>query len=172
MLKVIYLHNTSSPQEFQEVVNAVRTVPELTKVFPDTAQYAIVLKGEADRVALAEKIAHDLDKPRPEVLLDILVMEASSTFSRQITAAVASTGLNVPVNFTPRSSIQVQGSSTTNTAIDDLKHIDNHLDYHDWNCDRDRQQRHRHVRFHFRAWDTFRARISPPRCPARCCRRR
>jgi general secretion pathway protein D len=116
VLKTIYLHNTSSAQEFQEVVNAVRTVPELTKVFPDTAQYAIVLKGEADRVALAEKIAHDLDKPRPEVLLDILVMEASSTFSRQITAAVASTGLNVPVNFTPRSSIQVQGSSTTNTT--------------------------------------------------------
>jgi general secretion pathway protein D len=116
VLKIIYLHNTSSAQEFQEVVNAVRTVPELTKVFPDTAQYAIVLKGEADRVALAEKIAHDLDKPRPEVLLDILVMEASSTFSRQITAAVASTGLNVPVNFTPRSSIQVQGSTTNNTT--------------------------------------------------------
>jgi general secretion pathway protein D len=116
VLKTIYLHNSSSAQEFQEVVNAVRTVPELTKVFPDTAQYAIVLKGEADRVALAEKIAHDLDKPRPEVLLDILIMEASSTFSKQITAAVASTGLNVPVNFTPRTSIQVQGSSTTNTA--------------------------------------------------------
>jgi general secretion pathway protein D len=115
VLKTIYLHNTSSAQEFQEVVNAVRTVPELTKVFPDTAQYAIVLKGEADRVALAEKIAHDLDKPRPEVLLDILVMEASSVFSRQITAAVASTGLNVPVAFTPRSSIQVQ-SNTSNTT--------------------------------------------------------
>jgi general secretion pathway protein D len=116
VLKTIYLHNTSSAQEFQEVVNAVRTVPELTKVFPDTAQYAIVLKGEADRVALAEKIAHDLDKPRPEVLLDILVMEASSTFSRQITAAVASTGLNVPVNFTPRSSIQIQGNSSNTTT--------------------------------------------------------
>jgi general secretion pathway protein D len=116
VLKTIYLHNSSSPQEFQEVVNAVRTVPELTKVFPDTAQYAIVLKGEADRVALAEKIAHDLDKPRPEVLLDILVMEASSVFSKQITAAVASTGLNVPINFTPRTSIQVQSNSTTSTA--------------------------------------------------------
>jgi general secretion pathway protein D len=120
VLKTIYLHNVSGPQEFQEVVNAVRTVPELTKVFPDTTQYAIVLKGEADRVALAEKIAHDLDKARPEVLLDFLVMEASSTFSKQITAAIASTGLNVPVNFTPRASIQVQGnannSSTTSTT--------------------------------------------------------
>ncbi len=116
VLKTIYLHNVSGPQEFQEVVNAVRTVPELTKVFPDTTQYAIVLKGEADRVALAEKIAHDLDKPRPEVLFDFLIMEASSVFSRQITAAIASTGLNVPVNFTPRASIQVQGTSTSSTT--------------------------------------------------------
>jgi general secretion pathway protein D len=116
VLKTIYLHNSSSSQEFQEIVNAVRTVPELTKVFPDTAQYAIVLKGEADKVALAEKIAHDLDKPRPEVLLDVLVMEASSVFSRQITAAIASTGLNVPVTFTPRPSIQTQGSATTTSS--------------------------------------------------------
>jgi general secretion pathway protein D len=116
VLKTIYLHNVGGTQEFQEVVNAVRTVPELTKVFPDAEQYAIVVKGEADRVALAEKIAHDLDKPRPEVLLDILVMEASSVFSRQITAAIASTGLNVPINFTPRASIQVQNSSTTTTS--------------------------------------------------------
>jgi general secretion pathway protein D len=116
VLKTIYLHNVGGQQEFSEVVNAVRTVPELTKVFPDNTQYAIVVKGEADRVALAEKIAHDLDKPRPEVLFDILVMEASSTFSKQITAAIASTGLNVPINFTPRASIQVQSNSSTTTA--------------------------------------------------------
>ncbi len=116
VLKTIYLHNVGGQQEFNEVVNAVRTVPELTKVFPDASQYAIVLKGEADKVALAEKIAHDLDKPRPEVLFDILVMEASSVFSKQITAAIASTGLNVPVNFTPRSSIQVQSNSTATST--------------------------------------------------------
>src|SRR5581483_12247343 len=68
-----------------------------------------------DRVELASKLIHDLDKPRSEVLVDILVIEASSTFSRQITAAIASTGLNVPFNFSPRSSIQVQNSTTTTT---------------------------------------------------------
>ena len=116
VLKTIYLQNVVSQQEFQEIGNAVRTVPELTRVFPDLAQYAIVVRGEADRVALAEKIVHDLDKPRPEVLVDILVLQAGSTFSRQITAAIASTGLNLPANFTPRASIQVQGSNTSNSS--------------------------------------------------------
>jgi general secretion pathway protein D len=116
VMRTFYLHNASGPQEMQEVVNAVRTVPELTKVFPDTAQNAIVVRGEADKVALAAKIVRDLDKPRAEVLIDILVIEASKVFNKQITAAIASTGLNVPFNFTPRSSIQVQNSTSGTTT--------------------------------------------------------
>jgi len=116
VMKTFYLHNVSSPQEIQELVNAVRTVPELTKVFPDTAQNAIIVRGEADKVALAQKIVHDLDKPRAEVLLDILVIEASTVFNKQITAAIASTGLNMPFNFNPRSSIQVQNSTSGTTT--------------------------------------------------------
>ncbi len=116
VLKTIYLRNVVSQQEFQEVANAVRTVPELTHVFPDLAQYAIVVRGEADRVAMAEKIVRDLDKPRAEVLVDILVMQASTSFNKQITAAIASTGLNLPINFTPRASIQVQGSTSTTSS--------------------------------------------------------
>jgi len=116
VMRTFYLHNASGPQEMQEVVNAVRTVPELTKVFPDTAQNAIVVRGEADKVALAAKIVRDLDKPRAEVLIDILVIEASKVFNQQITAAIASTGLSVPFNFTPRASIQVQNSTTGTTT--------------------------------------------------------
>lgn len=116
VLKTFYLHNVSGPTEMQEVVNAVRTVPELTKVFPDVAQYAIVVRGEADKVALAEKIVHDLDRPRPEVLLDILILETSTTFNKQLTAAIASTGLNVPVNFTPVTAIQTATTTTSSTT--------------------------------------------------------
>ena len=58
-------------------------------------------------MALAEKILHDLDKPKNEVVVDIIVMEASTVYTRQLTAALASTGLNVPGNFTPRSGLQV-----------------------------------------------------------------
>jgi general secretion pathway protein D len=116
VLKTIYLQNVVSQQEFQEVANAVRTVPELTRVFPDLAQYAIVVRGEADRVAMAEKIVHDLDKPRAEVLVDIIVMQASTSFNQQITTAIASTGLNVAINSTPRAAIQVQGGSNNSST--------------------------------------------------------
>jgi len=111
--KVFYLQNVASPAELQEIVNVVRTAADINRVFPYNSQFALVVRGEADRVELATKLIHDLDKPKSEVLVDILVMEASSTFSRQVTAAIASTGLNVPVNFSPRSSIQVQNNNNT-----------------------------------------------------------
>jgi general secretion pathway protein D len=116
VLKVFYLRNVSTPQELQEIVNAVRAVTELTRLMPYNSQNAIIARGEADRVALAEKIIHDLDKPRPEVVIDVMVLQASQIFTRKITAAIASTGLNVPVSFSPRSSLQVTNNSSTNSS--------------------------------------------------------
>ena len=111
--KVFYLSNVSTPQELQEIVNAVRSVADIQRFFPYNAQNAIIAKGSADQVALAEKILHDLDKPRSEVVVDIIVMETSSIYTRQLTAALASTGLIVPGNFTPRSGLQVVNNATT-----------------------------------------------------------
>ena len=111
--KVFYLSNVSTPQELQEIVNAVRSVADIQRFFPYNAQNAIIAKGSADQVALAEKILHDLDKPKSEVVVDIIVMEASSVYSRQLTAAIASAGLNVPGNFTPRGGLQVVNNPNT-----------------------------------------------------------
>ena len=109
--QTFYLVNVSSPQEIQEIVNAVRSISELQRVVAFTSQNAIIVRGEADQVALAAKMIQDLDKPRAEVVVDILVMEASTTFRRQLTAALSPTGLNVPLNFTPRAGLQVGHAS-------------------------------------------------------------
>jgi general secretion pathway protein D len=114
--RVFYLSSVSSLQEVQEIVTVVRSVVDLQRVFPFQTLYAIVARGEADKIALAEKVIHDLDKPRSEVAVDILVMEASKVFSRQVTAAMAPTGLNVPVTFSPRSKIQVNTSSSSSSS--------------------------------------------------------
>ena len=119
--KVFYLANVNTPQELQEIVNAVRSVADIQRFFPYNAQNAIIAKGSADQVALAEKILHDLDKPKSEVVVDIIVMEASSVYSRQLTAALAPTGINVGANFTPRGGLQVvtnPATTTTTTTTD------------------------------------------------------
>jgi general secretion pathway protein D len=114
--RVFYLSSVNSPQDLLEIINVVRSVTDMPKVFPFSTQYAIVVRGEVDKVLLAEKVIRDLDKPRSEVVVDILVLEASREFSRQITSAMAATGLNVPVTFTPR------GTSATTETLAKLSH--------------------------------------------------
>ena len=47
----------------------------MQRLFVYNAQNAIIVRGEADRIALAEKIIHDLDKPKSEVVIDVLVLQ-------------------------------------------------------------------------------------------------
>jgi general secretion pathway protein D len=114
--RIFYLSNVTAATDLQEIMNAARAVSDCQRMFPYNAQNAIIAKCEADRMSFVEKIINDLDKPRAEVVVDVLVLQASSTFSKQVTAALASTGINSPISFTPRSSIQVPASSTSSTS--------------------------------------------------------
>jgi general secretion pathway protein D len=59
-----------------------------------------------------EKIIHDLDRPKPEVLIDVVVMETSRNTQRTLSAALASVangtlapGLSSNILFTPRNPV-------------------------------------------------------------------
>src|SRR5439155_3800206 len=67
----------------------------------------IIVRGEADEVALAEKLVADLDKPKSEVIIDVIVLQVNRALERDLAAAVAPNGINSPLSFTPRSSISV-----------------------------------------------------------------
>ena len=118
VVKVFYLSNVTSPQEMQEILTVLRTVVDVQKVFSFTAQNALIVRAEADTMALVEKLIADLDKPRPEVIIDFLVMQVSSTHIRNITAAFAPTGLTTSAIFAPRPGITTPGiqSATTTTG--------------------------------------------------------
>ena len=64
--RVLYSREKLPVQTFQEIVNAIRTIPELTKVFPVTGKAAIALDGDPDRVALAEWLFEQLDRTAPD----------------------------------------------------------------------------------------------------------
>jgi general secretion pathway protein D len=114
--KIFYLRNIGVNQDLTAIVTAVRTVCDLQRLFPFEGQWAIIAKGSADKIALAEKLIHDLDKPKSEVVVDIFVMEASSVYMRSLAAGPFTTGVTLNGNFTPRSSLQVQEAATTSTT--------------------------------------------------------
>ncbi|MBM3775178.1 MAG: hypothetical protein FJW37_08450, partial [Acidobacteria bacterium] len=113
VMKVFYLTNVTTPQELQEILTTVRSVADIQRLFPYNAQNAIVARGEADRIALAEKIIADLDKPKAEVVIDVIVMEANKVRSRDLAAGVGTDGLNIPVAFTPRPGVRTPGQPSS-----------------------------------------------------------
>ena len=65
------------------MLTVLRTVVDVQKVFSFTAQNALIVRAEADTMALVEKLISDLDKARSEVIIDVMVMEVNTTHMRQ-----------------------------------------------------------------------------------------
>jgi general secretion pathway protein D len=118
LVKVFYLKNVTSVQEFQEIVTAVRSITDIRRMFTYAAQNAILVRGTVDQVALAEKLFHDLDKAKSEVVVDIIVMEANRDKTRDYAAGLVSggkTGLVLPIGFAPRGGTTTTTTPTTTT---------------------------------------------------------
>lgn len=116
VVKVFYIQNASNPTEFTDIYNAIRTGAKLmTGLFQIPSQNAIIARGSPDVIALVEKLVHDLDKPKPEIVLDVIVMEVARDKTRTLGAALAglTNGLNVPILFTPRNPVFFNTTSTT-----------------------------------------------------------
>jgi len=107
VLKTFYLSNLSAPTELQDVVNAIRAVLDVQRVQQLLSQNALVVRGTPDQIALAEKLVDDLDKARPEVVVDIAVLQVSKDKSRTL-------GLSPPTSATV--TLQSNINTTTTTA--------------------------------------------------------
>lgn len=88
VVKVFYLQNITSVQELNEIATSVRSVTEIRRLYTYNAQNAVIARGTVDQVALVEKLLGDLDKPKPEVLVDIIVMETATGRTRDLAATV------------------------------------------------------------------------------------
>jgi general secretion pathway protein D len=116
--KTLYVTNAASAQEFNEIQTAVRTITDIRRVYPYVAQKAIVVRGDVDAVNLAEKLVRDLDKPKSEVVIDVIVMQANSARTKDLAATIQNAaggfGVNVPVAFNPRPGIGTTVGTGTN----------------------------------------------------------
>jgi general secretion pathway protein D len=102
VIRTFYLSNLSAPTELQDVVNTMRQILELARVQQLPSQGAVVVRGTPDQVALAEKLINDIDKAKPEVIVEVAVMQVRRDKLRDL-------GINPPTN----TSIQIQGTTTT-----------------------------------------------------------
>jgi len=129
-VQTFYLRNISSPAELTEIVNGLRQLLDITRIQPVASDNAIVMRTTPDKLMLASKIIDSLDKAKPEVLIQVDVLEARLDREHDL-------GIQPPqsatLSFTPRSAIQpaqstTSGTGTTTTTVpqvtlNNLKHL-------------------------------------------------
>jgi general secretion pathway protein D len=108
VVKTFYLSNLFQPTELQDVVNALRQILEISRIQPLPSEGAIVVRGTPDQVALAEKLVSDLDKSKPEVVVDVAVLQISKDKKRTL-------GINPPTSMTVQLQPNVNTTTTTVT---------------------------------------------------------
>ncbi len=115
VVRVFYVQNAGTPAEFTEIFNAVRIGSKLTQgLFQVATQNAIVARGTPDTMAIIEKLLHDLDRPKAEVLIDVMVWEVSK--SKVTNLGMALQGSNI-LSVAPNSTTSTSSTSgTTSTS--------------------------------------------------------
>jgi general secretion pathway protein D len=109
--KVFYINNASETADLQELQRTVTQITGATRVAPAPSQGALIVRGTADQVALAEMLVRDLDRAKPEVVVDVILMEANRSRSRSLSAAVGSgSGINIPITYSPRNAATGAGA--------------------------------------------------------------
>ncbi len=110
VLRTFYLNNFSTVSELQDVANLIRTILRVERVQQFPSQNVIVMRGTPDQVALAELLINNLDKAKPEVVVDIVVMQVSKTKLKQL-------GIQYPFQGgTSNPTISFQSPGTTSTT--------------------------------------------------------
>lgn len=129
-VQTFYLTNAWQQNDLNDVNTALRNVltSQNFKAYAVASQNAIVARGTPDELLLAQKIVDDLDRARPEVVVDIAVMEVSKDWERKIglswpqTASVAITG-GTSSSSSSSSSSTTTSTTTTTPTLYTLSHL-------------------------------------------------
>ena len=129
VVRTFYLGNVAIAQDLTEITTGLRQLLDLKRIQQVNAQNAIIVRDTPDKLALIAKIIKDIDKAKPEVLIQVQILQASTDNMRNL-------GIIPPQNFTvainPNNSTSSSSSSTTTTtttttsggiALNQLRHL-------------------------------------------------
>ncbi len=128
VVKTFYLSNTVQPQDLTEIVTGLRQLLDLKRIQQLNSQNAIIVRDTPDKLLLAEKMIRDIDKAKPEVVVQVEVLQARTDRLRDLgilPGQQASISINPNATSTPAGGTP---ATTNNTTLNTLRHL-NSTDY-------------------------------------------
>ncbi len=130
VVRTFYLSNTVQAQDLTEIVTGLRQLLDLKRIQQLNAQNAIIVRDSPDKLAIAEKMIKDIDKAKPEVVIQVQVLEARLDKMRNLgilPGQTASIAVVPPGTTTTTNGTNTNGSSTSNTTqiltLQNLTHL-------------------------------------------------
>jgi general secretion pathway protein D len=113
-VQTFYLANTAQQNDLNDIQTALRNLLVNAKLYGVPSQSAIVMRATPDELLLAQKLINDLDKSRPEVIVDVALLEVNRDKTRTI-------GIQLPGTFgvqlqPPNATATTTGTTTTGTT--------------------------------------------------------
>src|SRR5207247_10653784 len=103
VVRTFYLSNA----DLKETMDLLRMVLDARRISPTTATNALTIKDTPERIAAAARVLSAIDKARPEVIIDVELLEVNRTKLQEYGLQIASpagssaaTGLNGTVSVT------------------------------------------------------------------------
>src|ERR1700719_4394086 len=113
IVKTFYLANTVQPQDLTEIVTGLRQLLDLKRIHQLNSQNAIIIRDTPDKLLLAEKMIGDIDKAKPEVVVQVEVLQARTDRLRDLGILPMQTA---SVTINPNASTTTTTTGTTTTA--------------------------------------------------------
>jgi general secretion pathway protein D len=117
VVRTFYLSNA----DIKEVIDLLRVVVDVRQISPITATNAISLKDTPERIAAAAQLIGAIDKARPEVVIDVELLEIDRTKLAEYGMQFASAGTS-PAGI--NGSVQVNPTNLTLETLTNLTQSD------------------------------------------------
>jgi general secretion pathway protein D len=127
VVKTFYLANTVQPQDLTEIVTGLRQLLDLKRIHQLNSQNAIIIRDTPDKLLLAEKMIGDIDKAKPEVVVQVEVLQARTDRLRDLgilPLQSASITINPNASTTTTGTPTTGGAASTPTVtLNQLRHL-------------------------------------------------
>jgi general secretion pathway protein D len=119
MVKAFYMTNV----EAKQAAGMLKTVLKLKDIFVDDKYNMLILRENAETIALAEKLIalHDMDEP--EVMLEVEVLEVNRSNLLNLGVELSNQFTITPLNATTSAATDGSGTTTTTFKLSDLRHL-------------------------------------------------
>ncbi len=118
VVRTFYLSNVAAAQDLTEITTGLRQMLDLKRLQQVNAQNAIIIRDTPDKLALVDKIIKDIDKAKPEVVIQVEILQASTDNMKNLgILPPQSTTVTINPNYSSTSSSTSTGTSTTNNGI-------------------------------------------------------